>query len=123
MKKPIDDTCKDYPIQPKDINTSEHFWSAFGEHDTEVSAAYIVMLCQNNKGWKPFTFEEINRLYKCNKDPETLDYDFNNLRAWNIPLNQEQYQYIQHGEDGKFRVTHEFVTACFGSSPSKDRLR
>jgi hypothetical protein len=129
MKTPIDDTCKDYPIRPEHINTSGHFWSAFEHSETEISANYVVQLCQRNGGWKPFSFTDINNLYKSNKNAEVLDYSFNNLRCFKylregMPVAEaEGCQYIQAGADGLMRVTHEFITACFRSSPSGAFLR
>jgi hypothetical protein len=35
----------------------------------------------------------------------------------------EGQQYVQAGADGLMRVTHEFITACFTSSPSKGLLK
>src|SRR5688572_28580841 len=53
-----------HPIQPHHIDAMQHFWDAFDHHETEVSARYIVGLCQERGGWLPFTEEEIERFYQ-----------------------------------------------------------
>jgi hypothetical protein len=54
-------------IQPGDIDTSRHFWDTFNNLETEVSARWIVKFCQQrDKGWKPFTYDEIEQFYQEN---------------------------------------------------------
>lgn len=96
-----------YPLQPKHINTKDRFWDAFGNSETEVSALYIVRLCQENNGWMPFTKEEIDKFSK-------HDFHFNRLRAYN----NEPHSFVQL-RDGRYHVTHEFIAICFKSSPAQ----
>lgn len=54
-----------HQIDPSDINTSRHFFGAFGNHETEVSANWIVRFCQQRDNtWSPFTYAEIEKFYK-----------------------------------------------------------
>jgi len=124
MKHVLDEKDAAYPIRPSDIDASTHFWDAFGNSETEVSANYIVAFCQERVGWFPFTFKQLNRFYLANKPEGHEDYTFNGLRhaqpgtlEW---LQDEENQFVQFGKDGKFRVTHEFVARCFLSSPNFD---
>lgn len=61
-----------FPIQPHHIDTSRHFYGAFDHNETEVSARWIVKLCQELGGWVPFTQEQIDEFSK-------QDFGFNEL--------------------------------------------
>ena len=61
-----------YPIRPQHINTESHFWDAFGHNETEVSALYVVRLCQAKGGWMPFTKAELDEVAR-------EDFHFNRL--------------------------------------------
>ena len=52
-----------------------------------------------------------------------LPYLFNGLRNHKVEPGVEQFQLIQLSPDGLFRVTHEFISACFLSSPNKKLLK
>jgi len=105
----IDDSIKDYPIQPKHISTKSHFWEAFGNMESEVSAWLIVALCQRAGGWVPFTKKEIDVYGKQN-------FFFNGLCDNRNP--QAGNNFVILGEDGRYRVTQEFIAICFKSSPA-----
>ncbi len=98
---------KRHPIRPEYINTSQRFWDAFGNVETEASAQWIVKLCQQSKSWKPFTAEEIEQLYRTSK---RVNFVFNRLV-------HGEHGFVVLGGDGKYRVTHEFICRCFSSSP------
>jgi hypothetical protein len=109
-KKIIDsENGEGYNIQPGHINTGEHFCDAFGNCETEVSARLIVSLCQAKGGWIPFTKEEIDK-------HTNQGFHFNRLCDCREPKNNRNYVIL--GEDGKYRVTHEFIATCFKSSPA-----
>ncbi len=97
-----------YPIQPLHIDCKQHFSDAFSTMATEISARYIVGLCQKNGSWHPFTQEEIDKYSKKNFNFYELilldPYDENN--------------YVILGQDGRYRVTREFIINCFKSSPA-----
>lgn len=93
--------------KPEQINTTEHFWDAFGHSETEISARHIVRLMQKRgTGWAPFTFGEINDLYQTIVEI-SIDYTFNRLtrEGW----------VVQEGD--LYRVTYDFVYRCHLSSP------
>lgn len=94
-------------IRPSDINTNQHFWDALGNSETEVSANWIVSLCQERGSWQPFSEEEIEAFYS--RSGKFRGFTFNNLlvEGW-----------VVKGSDGKYRVTAEFVAACHKSSPA-----
>ncbi len=98
-------TDKDlYPILPIYINATKHFYDAFGNTEREISARWIVQLCQINDGWKPFTCDEIGAFSK-----EYDNFRFNGLDR----LDGEIVEI-----DGVYYVTHEFIATCFKSSPN-----
>jgi hypothetical protein len=108
MKNPIVDesTAIYYPIRPEHINTGQHFWNAFGNNETEISAGWIVRLIQRlGGGWRPFGKEQIEQYYN---EKGHQGFWFNEL------LSQEM---VVVGSDGLYRVTHEFICKCFCSSP------
>jgi hypothetical protein len=103
---------KQYPVQPNHIYTGDHFWEAFGNSETEISARYIVRLCQARGGWLPFTKEEIDTF-------STHDFWFNDLCRSGSGREERSVVKLV---DGKYYVTHEFIIACFKSSPSPDLI-
>jgi hypothetical protein len=110
-KKVIDgtiDSGQGYPIQPGHINTDRHFYDGFGEHNTEISANLIVRLCKKNGGWMPFTKKQLDEF-------TNQDFWFNKL-VKNGP--KDESNFIILGDDDKYRVTSEFVAACFKASPA-----
>lgn len=103
------DDGKQYPIQPLNISTTNHFFEAFGNTETEVSARYIVLLCQIKNGWFPFTKQELDEISREN-------FWFNRLTSGRDESGEDGY--VIRGADGQYRVTHEFIVNCFRSSPS-----
>lgn len=110
----------DFPIKPSDINAEEHLWNAFDNNETEVSAGYIVRLCQRKGGWLPFSDEEIESLYR---EAGHSHFSFNRLvepgmaffiLRGSVPVGGG---WIVKGDDGLYRVTDDFILRCFKSSP------
>jgi hypothetical protein len=99
-----------YEPQPEAIDASRHLWNAFDHSETEISAGWIVRLCQSDGvGWKPFSRTDIEFFYgRKVKD----GFTFNKLieRGW-----------IIEDTDGNFHFTDEFVNRCFASSPAAER--
>lgn len=92
----------DTPIKPVDIDASQHFFDAFGEYFTEVSARLLVLLMQEGEGvWRPVTQDEVDKM------------DSKGTFLWNdlVP------HWVQKDEDGFFRVSLEFVVQCYKSRP------
>jgi hypothetical protein len=92
------------PIQPSDIDTSQHFFDAFDHRETEISARWIVEFCQMRGSWQPFTVDELKAFYTPNDG-----FTFNRL----LPLG---YVTVT---DGVCTLTIEFVAACYKSRPRK----
>jgi hypothetical protein len=103
---------KQYPVQPNHICTGDHFWEAFGNLETETSARHIVRLCQARGGWLAFTKEEIDTFSGHN-------FWFNRLH---VPGRDKDEYNVVRLVDGKYYVTHEFITTCFKSSPAPDLI-
>jgi len=110
------------PIQPDDIDTGVHFFDAFNHSETEVSARYIVGLCQTKGSWEPFTQQEIEAFYRSYGHED--GFTFNALIE---PVTELLFDgrthtvgggwIIQEGE--KFIITPEFINRVFKSSPVK----
>lgn len=88
-----------YPITPEMIDTTHHFFKAFGKQEAEVSANWIVRFCKDRGGWKPFIKESLDAYAK-------EDFWFNGLDK----------EFIIK-QDGLYYITHEFVCRCFLWSP------
>ena len=95
------DVCS---IDPQAINTSNHFFGAFGNKDSEVSAHYIVLLCQEKGNWDSFTKNEIEDLYN---QKGYVNFRFNDLISGGWIVSHENRYYI----------TIQFVARAYGSSP------
>jgi hypothetical protein len=89
---------------PSAIDTSCHFWDAFGNMEMEISARWIVRLCQNHGSWRAFTWEELSNLY-ATRGPND-GFWFNGLDE----------KFVVKGEDGRYRVSVAFVRACYYST-------
>ena len=131
MKRIIVDGSK-FPIQPRHINTQGHLFDSFDNYETEISAGYVVKLCQELGGWNPFTLEQIEASYR--KSGHT-GFAFNQLvesgkRVLNMaavfaghafPVTEPMGGgWIILGDDDKYYVTDDFVGRCFNSSPATD---
>lgn len=93
------------PIDPADIRADRHFYDAFDNSETEISAGWIVRFCQERKqGWKPFTYKQIDAFYasKGVKD----GFTFNRLIPSFI---------VQKGR--RYYITPQFVGKCYTASP------
>ncbi len=132
-------TDKDYPITPDMIDASKHLFDAFNHLETETSAGWIVRFCQRRGSWAPFTYAEIDGYYR--ERGQNNGFTFNRLLAKNLEAHDFVSFHLSSvdmgtvpairqldGEpktgfvvvvDETFVVTHEFVTRCFGSSPTK----
>ncbi len=96
---------ENYIIKPNDISLEDHFWAAFGKTEAEMSAYWIVKMCQDNNVWRAFTQGDIDKF-------SNHDYCFNGL---------VDNDFI-HETDDEFLITHEFVCRCFLSSPTKTEM-
>jgi len=110
-----------HPIQPDDIDTSKHFFDAFGHMETEISAHYIVGLCQQKGSWGPFTKEEIENFYRSKGHQE--GFSFNALieskteRLFDGRTHTIGGEWIIH-EGEEYIITPEFIRQVFKSSPA-----
>lgn len=117
------------PITPNDISINQHFWDAFGNNETEVSAHWIVRFCQERgTGWEPFTYDEINSFYQANcKAKHPGNFTFNRLipgvhkhmTAQSFPYGEtrDNNAVITVDSGGHYHITAKFVAACYKSSP------
>lgn len=107
------DTC---PIRPEHIKADRHFWNAFGEHETETSARWLVLYCQERKrGWKPFERADLEAFVARKLEIPPRHFHFNSLVetdrlgqnrgpvmiGWNMVI-----------------LSIEFVTRCYCSNPA-----
>ena len=104
-------------IRPSNIDTSQHFWNAFGSSETEVSALWIVQFCKQRGGddWRPFAHADLAAFY-CEKKMTTagafrynqLTYGYSGTRPWLYEIG------------GLVHITQDFVVRCFRASPMAD---
>lgn len=120
---------EEYPIQPEDIDGSRHFFGAFGNRETEISAGWIIRFLQErNQSWKPFKYEDINtfyskqytdgfwfnRLVEAEMIPPNLARAFEGYRDTPIPAGGG---WVIMDTTGQYYLTDDFITRCYKSSP------
>lgn len=109
------------PILPEHIDTSRHLWDSFGHTETEISAGYIIRMCQEKGSWEPFTYEEIEEFYQ--------QFGYKNFRfnALVEPVTERLFDgrrvtfggsFIRKREDGTYEITEKFKEKAFKSSPA-----
>ncbi len=108
----------DFLPAPSTVNTEkDHFWNAFGNSETEVSAQWLCLLAQQNGDWRPFTLQDIQSLYrKTHKSP----FGFNQLIDRGVAYSSRG-RYLTGGgwivpQGDLFLFTEEFVLRCYFSS-------
>jgi hypothetical protein len=97
-------------IEPMDIDSSKHFFGAFGNIEAAVSARYIVQFCQDrHKGWGNFTYADIDAYYR---DKGRKDgFTFNRLIGMGyIHDNSENERYKP---ETIFQIDFRFVAKCY----------
>lgn len=114
----------EFEIKPSDIDSSRRFSKAFDGHmPTEALARYIVLMCQEKDQWTSFTDEDLKSF--CSR----FGYDhFSFYRLVEPDLNdgiknvhyETSSGWIVKGEDGRYRVTDEFIYKCYDSSPASN---
>ena len=109
------------PILPEHIDTSRHLWDSFDHTETEISARYIIRMCQERGSWEPFTYEEIEEFYR---QFGHKNFSFNALVE---PVTERSFGggsttfgggFIKKREDGTYEITEIFKERAFKSSPA-----
>lgn len=95
-----------FPVRPEHVDVRKHFYDAFDNRETEISANWIVRLCQELNSWGPFTQAELDAFYH-RKYPDGT-FLFNRLLGAS--------GWIERDADG-YHVTEGFITRCFAASP------
>lgn len=119
---PLVEEVADFPIQPGDINAKQHMYDAYGNNETEISAGYIIRMCQEKGSWEPFTADEIEEFYQ-KVSPHT-GFSFNQLVDQGMGYSIVSGHYPVGGgwivlKDGKYHLTTTFIEAAFKSSTAK----
>jgi hypothetical protein len=111
-------------INPSDINTNSHFWDAFGNNETEVSANYIVRFCQERGHWEPFTLAEIEAFYQRTSGHQGFSFNrllggpYQHMTAASFPWGEtRQAEAFILKKNGQYVITSEFIERCYNSSP------
>ena len=102
--------------KPSEIYSKKHFWNAFDQSETEVSARWIVRYMQDveertGKCWPSFTYEQINGYYTLSDG-----FTFNRLLGYR----NKSTQYIEVDNDGNMTVTANFIGRCHRSGASNE---
>ena len=112
----------DCTIKPSDIDTSTHLSDAYGNYETEISAWWIIRMCQEKHSWAPFSRSEIEEFYQ--KGGMKDGFTFNQLvrpgksffiREGNVPFGGG---WIVE-KDRMCYLTTAFIEAAYKSSPKK----
>lgn len=106
MNKPTDSPKILDSIKPQDIDTTSHFYDAFGKMETETSARLIVKYLQPLNNWDPFSKDGLDHAYH-------EDFWFNGL---------DTRGFIQEISAGWYEVTDKFVLRCYKASPASAKV-
>lgn len=122
QRGPLVEEVADFRIKPGDINANQHLSEAYGHYETEISAGYIIRMCQEKGSWEPFTQEEIKKFYQ--KAGHQDGFTFNQLVDRGLGFSIMSGNYPVGGgwivlRDGKYHLTTTFIEAAFKSSPAK----
>lgn len=95
---------ENFSIRPSHISTEGHLFDAFDHYESEISARYIVRLCQQRNSWSPFTLDEIEAVYQSAGHAD--GFWFNRLISdgWIVE------------RDGKYFITEGFIRCVRKSS-------
>ena len=109
-----------YPVQPRHIDASDHLFGAFDHCETEISAGWIVRLCQELGTWGPFSQTQLDEFYH-RRRPKGESFHFNRLIRSGVSYNRgTPYEkgggWIELDGDG-YHVTEDFIARCFKSRP------
>lgn len=105
-------------IEPSDIDCSRHFFDAFGNSETEVSARWVVRFCQDRgDGWADFTYADIEEYYQSKGMKD--GFWFNKLFAMDC-LHDKTFKpennWDRHEESDIITIDFRFVARCYVSS-------
>jgi hypothetical protein len=94
-----------HPITPDMVSIERVIMGAFGRREAEISATWIVNLCQNRGSWLPIPMIDLETFYKSFGH---FDFRFNGLdiQGWVVI------------RDGIVYLTEEFVAKCYEASPA-----
>lgn len=104
-------------VKPKDIDTTKHFFEAFGKREREVSARYIVQFCQaRDEGWADFTDKDIDDYYSEHGAGD--GFWMNGLGMYGIVSDNPGLTLNNRPlENPTYQILPEFVSRCYKSSP------
>lgn len=118
-----------YNVQPKDIDISGRFplLSTFGHRETELAAIFIISFCQQKGGWVAFTYRELDEAYAQTQEGKwKMKFDMGYRLAvekYGLYHLFDFYDLVPNlvvlGDDGKYRVTEEFIRRCHKTSGGK----
>jgi hypothetical protein len=118
----------EFPIQPQDIDADKPFHEAFDHLETEESARWIVRMCQKFGGWYPFSSLELDAFCQHNGCEGHSHFHFHRLMNPQASWSRGEARLFGTGgflvkseEDGRLRVTEEFVIRCHKASPAKKK--
>jgi hypothetical protein len=92
-------------IKPSDIDTSRHFWDAFGKSEIEDEANVVIRFCQHRNSFRPFDDAEWN--------------SFSNSLNCRLSFEQLVNRKLIVKEDEKWRITDVFILKCLATSPAE----
>lgn len=132
MRRPLDPkvpnrgalAAPNFSPTPASIGATK-YWNAFENDETETSAYWLVKMAMEHGDWRPFTQEDINRVYQ--RKFAKSSFTFNALLGRIQGFDRPGERYLWGGgwiveQDGKFFFTEEFVLRCYLSLHDRNRL-
>lgn len=106
----LDNNADNGFLSPIEINTDKHFFGAFGNCETEISARWIVRFCQKQRSWKTFTRKDLTNFYV--KELGRVE------NFWLNGLDKEKYLTEKEDYMGNswIKITPRFIALCWEST-------
>ena len=91
-----------HPVKPSMIDTLNHYYSMFGNYQTEEAARILVLFAKhNNDSWNDFTMKELVIF----RNIDSLRFNFREL------MNEfnSKYSYIIKNNNDTYSFTNSFI--------------
>lgn len=113
-------------ITPEEIVITDHLWDAFGHYETEISADWLVRFAQKRgKGWRPFTYAEIEEFYSAGRGGTLRGFSFNKLVDKGFIIMVPKGTVGTEGSprlfvpEDTYHYTEDFIGRCFRAAAKK----
>lgn len=107
-------------IKPIEINAARPLHSAFGSHEAEVAAMWIIRFCQYRSNWEAFERDDIQDFYENHGGQgdfrfccliDTCDTDVYHVMS--MGQNTEPWVECMKDDMGQYVITDDFIKQAY----------